>query len=430
MTTAAAPSARPLWGALRRMLQIAAVTWRSAYRLSRRVVPGGRREPQAPEVIRAALAELGATFVKLGQVLSTRPDLVPPRYESALATLQDAATPIALEEVLDAIGRELGGSPAEHFAEFNETPIAAASIGQVHAARLGDGREVVVKVRRPHVVAQVEIDLRLLAGAARLFSLLPGPTRRIDVVGFVEEFALTLRGELDYLQEGANAERIGAQLAGLRVHVPSVVWPLTTEGVLTLERIFGAKIDDLGALRRDGIDQPAVARSFATAYLSMVFRDGYFHADPHPGNLFVEHDGTLALVDFGMVGTVAPVIRHALAEILLALATGDERRTSAALRELGVLAGGADEERLVQELRELRLATVEVPLKELRFAPLLTRFMAVSRRHRFRFPRELVLLIKTVVMCEGVAAQLDPDFSLAGTLVAFVANGGDFGAPR
>ena len=388
--------------------------------LLRRVLARDGRPPSGPRHLRDALAELGPTFIKLGQVLSTRPDLVPPRYEEALATLQDAAPPVPLAAVRESVRAELGRPLDEVFSSFDETPLAAASIGQVHGAVLRNGRDVVVKVRRPGVTRSIGEDLGILHRMARVASLPPGALRRIDLVGFVEEFGRTIRAELDYVAEGHSAERLRGTLVPLGVHVPEVVWDSTTQAVLTLERIWGAKINDVAALDAMGVDRPALAWSFALVYLTMVFADGFYHADPHPGNFFVEQSGRLAMVDFGMTGTVAPAIRDALGEILFALATNDIRRSAAALRELGVVPDGVDEERFIEELERLTAASFETPLGEMRLAPLLIDFMAVSRRHRLRFPSELALLVKTVVMCEGLAAQLDPAFALPVVLVGFV----------
>jgi len=390
---------------------------------------GGRRvseilagaRGQGPRHLREGLSELGPTFVKLGQVLSTRPDLVPPRYEQELAHLQDGVAPIPPDAVGRALRRELGREPSAVFSAFDEVPIAAASIGQVHAARLSDGREVVVKLRRPGVTAAVAEDLVILQVGAALAAKIPGGLRRIDFVGFVEQFSETIRGELDYIAEGHNADRARADLAGLPVHVPEVIWAATTHGVLTLERITGSKIDDLDGLDAAGIDRGVLARNLAYVYLSMVFTHGFFHADPHPGNLFVEADGRLAMVDFGMVGEVLPEVRQALVEIILALVTHDTRRTVKAMRGLGIAPESVDEDSFVTELDRLTASSIETPLGELRLAPLIGDLMTVSRRHRLAFPRELALLVKTVVMAEGLAAQLDPTFALPEVLVGFVA---------
>ncbi len=369
------------------------------------------------EHLRDALLELGPTFIKLGQVLSTRPDLIPPTYEEALASLQDSGPPIPFSEVREAIGHELSRDPAEAYAWLGEEPIAVASIGQVHPGRLFDGREVVVKVRRPGIIPTVDSDLAILQILAKLAIF--GRRRRV-VLGFIDEFATTLRTELDYVAEAGSADQIRPSLSALGVHVPVVFWELTTSGVLTQERVFGTKITDFPMVEEMGVDLRSVARDLAYAYLKMVFTDGFFHADPHPGNFFVEADGRLAMVDFGMMGTVTTPIRAALVEILLALATKDSMRSSAALRALGIVPSDVDEVHFAAELERLISASVELPAGEKRVAPLLADFMAVSRRHHLRFPRELGLLIKTVVMCEGLVARLDPTFALLPLLATFV----------
>lgn len=386
-----------------------------------RLGPGrdpARRERGAIH-LRDALADLGPTFIKLGQVLSTRPDLVPPALERALSSLQDGAPAVGTEEIRAAISAEFGRSPDEAFALFEPVPLAAASIGQVHAAVLHDGREVVVKIRRPGVDAAIEDDLSVLGHLGRMASARFSPFRRIDVSGFVEEFAETIRNELDYLAEGSNADRLRADLTFLGVHVPEVLWAYTTSGVLTLERIRGAKIDDLEQLDAMAVDRPALAMTLARVYLTMVFANGFFHADPHPGNLFVEEGGRLAMVDFGMVGTVSEEVRRSLIEILIALTTGDMARSAAALHKLGIAPNDVEEDRFVVEVERLTEASIKVPVGEIRIGPLLADLMTVSRHHHLRFPRELALLVKTVVMCEGLAAALDPDFALPRALIAF-----------
>jgi len=381
----------------------------------------GALSSDAASELRDALAELGPTFIKLGQVLSTRPDLVPPAFEAALSALQDSAPPVAIGAIRASLREALGREVEVAYSSFDDAPLAAASIGQVHAALLPNGRDVVVKVRRPAIVETVELDLAILGRLARLVAALPGPLRRIDVVGFVAEFGTTTRRELDYLAEGGNADRIRPRVAALDIHVPEVIWSHTRTSVLTLERIYGAKIDDLATLETMGIDPRAIAREFAEAYLSMVFVEGFFHADPHPGNLFVEADGRVAMVDFGMVGTVSAEVRHALVEILVALSIQDVSRSSRALHDLGVVPADVDEVQFSLELARLATTTVEAELGELRFGPLLHDLMRVSRRHHLRLPRELGLLVKTIVMCEGLAAQLDPNFSLIRVIGPFLA---------
>ena len=243
-------------------------------------------------------------FVKLGQILSTRADLVPPDYQAELAKLQDAAPPVDAEVVGDVLAHEFGSDATAMFATFDFEPLAAASIGQAHAATLPDGTEVAVKVRRPGAVEQIEQDLEILQDLAARAGRHWTAAADYDLVGLAEEFAQTVRSELDYLREGRNAERFAANFADdPDVHIPRVFWEATTSRVLTLERVRGIKVSDLDALDAAGIDRRALAERATRVTAQMVFRDGFFHADPHPGNFFVESAGRIGLIDFGMVGS-------------------------------------------------------------------------------------------------------------------------------
>ncbi len=276
-----------------------------------------------PEHLRLALEELGPTYIKLGQVLSTRPDLLPDNYRQELVALQDDAKPVAATQISEVIHCELGGPPSEVFASFELKPLASASLGQAHAATLRDGTEVVVKVRRPHVVEQVAEDLETLRNLAARASRRSDLAADYDLVGIAEEFAHTLRAELDYLQEGRNAERFAANfLNDPTVRVPRIYWETTTSRVLTLERMHGIKVNDVAALDAAGIDRAALASRAARIATQMIFQDGFFHADPHPGNLFVENDGGIALIDFGMVGEVDEQLRDRLGALLLGGSSG------------------------------------------------------------------------------------------------------------
>lgn len=373
-----------------------------------------------PAHLRRAFEELGPTFMKLGQVLSTRPDLVPPDYEAELARLQDAAPTVPPREIAAAVESALGRPLRETFARFELVPIAAASIGQVHAATLPDGSDVVVKVRRPGVIDQVNIDLDLLNRLADIAARRSAHAARYDPVGLAHEFGATLLGELDYIREGRNAEVVAAGFDDDdRVHVPRVFWDYTRVDVITEERVRGIKIDDLQTLDASGVDRATVARTFADAYLSMVFVRGFFHADPHPGNVFVESAQRIGFVDFGMVGSVAPQASRGLGHILLALVTRDAARMAEGLLRLGIACEGVDRSGLERDLARFLDRYTRTPLEQLRIGPLLSDLMSVVRSHRLRLPTDLALLLKTVMMCEGVAAQLDPGFELVPMLVPY-----------
>jgi ubiquinone biosynthesis protein len=378
-----------------------------------------RKEPYTrPEHVRLALEELGATFVKLGQILSTRPDLMPPDYQEELAKLQDDAPSVPSDAIEEVMTAELGQPVEEVFAAFEGEPLAAASIGQAHAATLRDGTEVVVKVRRPGVMEKVEEDLRILQSLAVQANHRWEIAEQYDVVALAQEFAQTLRAELDYVREGRNAERFAENFADdPEVHVPRVFWETSTSRVLTLERLRGIKVSDVDAIDAAGIDREELAVRAARTTLDMIFEHGFFHADPHPGNFFVEPDGTLRIIDFGMVGTVDERTQGQLARLLLAITSRDADRLVDAFLEMGFARQRVERAMLRQDLEHLLSRYYGLPLREIPLGPLVSETMAIARRHRLQLPPNLVLLLKMAVMNEGMGARLDPSFNLA-TVIA------------
>ena len=274
-----------------------------------------RSRPSAAEHARVAMEELGPTAIKLGQMLSTRSDVLPSDWQRELARLQDAAPPILPTAVRATILQELGRPVHELFDSFVEVPLACASIGQAHAAKLPSGDDVVVKVRRPGVVDEVELDLDVISGVVALLSRSSRRVRSLEVIPLVDQFATTLRRELDYVREADNVERFASNFEGdPDIRIPTVYRELSCARVLTLERLGGLKIDDLDALDAAGIDRAELARRATALVLRSVFEHGFFHADPHPGNFFIEPNGRIGLIDFGMVGEVDAATRAALDE--------------------------------------------------------------------------------------------------------------------
>jgi len=373
-----------------------------------------------PVQLRMALEELGPTFMKLGQILSTRTDLLPPDYQRELAKLQDAAPPIPIEAVYEAITVELGQPVEQVFATFDATPLAAASIGQAHLATLQDGTEVVVKVRRPGAVEQVDEDLKLLHSLATVASRRWEHASQYDVVGLVQEFDQSLRAELDYLREGHNAERFAGNFASeSTVKIPRVFWETTTSRVLTLERLQGIKVTDLAALDDAGIDRAELSKQTARIFLKMVFEDGFFHADLHPGNLFIEERGIIGLIDFGMVGTVDEHTREGLGSLLLGMANQDSDRLVDALLELGMTQQPVDRLVLRRDLEHVLSEFYSQTLSEIALGPLLAEMLGIMRQHQLILPSNLSLLLKTMTMSEGMGEQLDPSFRLADVLTPY-----------
>jgi ubiquinone biosynthesis protein len=366
-----------------------------------------------PERARLAIEELGATFIKLGQFLSARPDLLPLDYQAELSKLQDAAPSFNSDVAIERVETELGRPIDELFKRFDFEPLAAASIGQAHAATLHDGADVVVKIRRPGVAEQIEEDLEILQNLASAMSRHWEFASVYDITGLAQEFAHTLRQELNYLQEGRNAETFAQNFAGdPKVHIPCVHWEMTTSRVLTLERIRGVKVSDLTSLDSIGIDRRALAVRGTQVMLKMIFDDGYFHADLHPGNFFIEPDGRFGLIDFGMVGRVDDRAQEQLAALALALAGGDYDQLVDILLEMGVTAQRIDRARLRRDLEHLISPCYGLPLGEIDLTTLINDALAVVRRHQLRMPSNLALLLKTIIITEGLGARLDPDFRL------------------
>jgi len=374
-----------------------------------------RRRPSLgpPQRLRMALEELGPTFVKLGQVLSTRPDLLPPAYIAELARLQDTVPPEPWEPVRAQLEAELGAPVEEVFATLDPEPIAAASLAQVHAATLPDGAEVVVKVQRPDIEATINVDLDILADVARLLQTRTPLGELYDLPGIVEEFAATLRAELDFYREGHNADRFRANFADEPyLYIPKVYWEYTTRRVLVMERIRGIKIDDIAALDAAGYDRYRIGLHAARMVIKEVLEDGFFHADPHPGNFFVMPGEVIGAMDFGMVGYLSRRTRTDLVRLYVAAIQLDEEAVVDQLVRMGVVGGAVDRMGLQHDIGRLLRKYAGLPLKAIRARDMVEEAMPIAFRHHLRLPSELWLLGKTLAMMEGVGLKLAPDFDM------------------
>jgi len=374
----------------------------------RRETPYGRAEHW-----RMALGELGATFIKLGQMLSMRSDLLPPDYIAELSKLQDAAPQVPFDRICEIVCQELGQPPETIFSEFSPQPLAAASIGQVHAGILKDGRHVVVKVQRPGVREQVEQDLEILFGLAEWSKTHTALGRTYDLSALVDEFAFTLRNELDYRREGQNADRFRRNFADdPGIQVPHVYWEYTTERVLTLERVSGVNIANVAALDEAGIDRRTVAENAVRVMLKEVFEFGFFHADPHPGNFFVQPDASIALIDFGMAGHVNHQLQNTLLEVGLAVVRQDAERLSDAFFTLGVAQGNVNRAALQRDLDHFLSQYAGRSIQELAATQVTSEVLNIAFRYRLQLPGALVMLLRLIAMSEALGARLAPDFRL------------------
>ena len=367
----------------------------------------------APEHVRLAIEELGPTFIKLGQILSTRPDLIPPAYIRELTKLQDTVPPAEWEAVSARVETELGGTLEELFASFQIEPLAAASLAQVHGATLPGGEEVVVKVQRPGIEEVISVDLEILFDLARLVQERTPLGELYDLPGIAEGFAFTLRAELDFRREGRNADRFRRNFADEpALYIPRVYWDYSSGRVLVLERIHGIKIGDIEALDAAGVDRHQVAENAARIILKQVLEDGFFHADPHPGNFFVMDGEVIGAMDFGMVGHVSPALRSDLTRLYVAFVDRDSEGIVEQFIRMGAASYQVDRAGLQRDLERLLGKYYGLSLKEIRAQEVIEDVLPMAFRHRLHFPPDLWLLEKTVVMMEGVGLKLDPDFNV------------------
>ncbi len=375
--------------------------------------------------LRLALEELGPIFVKFGQVLSTRRDVLAEDIADELAKLQDQVPPFDSNLAVATIERAFGKSISALFSEFDRTPIASASIAQVHLGRLIDGREVAVKVLRPGMLKIIEQDLAWLKLIARFVARFSSDGRRLKPVENVEEFDGYLHDELDLVREAANASQLRRNFAdsGL-LKIPEMIWDLCRPDVIVMERIYGIPINRFDELRAKGIDLKQLSRHGVEIFFTQVFRDGYFHADMHPGNILVAdrgpHFGKYIALDFGIVGTLSEVDKNYLAQNFLAFFRRDYRRVA----ELHVESGWVPAESRVDAL-EIAIRGVcepffDRPLKEISLGQVLVRLFQVSRRFNVVIQPQLTLLQKTLLNVEGLGRQLDPDLDLWKTAMPFL----------
>ncbi len=382
--------------------------------LPRRLVRQPVADPLGgPVRLRQALTALGPTFVKLGQILSTRPDLLPPSFIDELDKLQDTVPPFPAEVAIATIEAELGRPLDTIFREFGRAPLAAASLGQVHAATLHDGARVVVKVQRPDIQQVVGLDLAILAELAALAQERTPLGEQYNLVELAWEFGATIRAELDYRREGRNAERFRENFAGRPIiHIPAIYWDYTSARVLTSERLFGVKINDVAGLAAAGIDRRRLAQRCVEIILQEIFDDGFFHADPHPGNFFALPGEVIGAVDFGQVVALDHELTSNLVLLLVALTRDDAPAALRAMQRLGMLAPREITPALQRDMTRFMERFVGRPLEELSARETGEELLALAQRHRLRMPAPLALLLKTIVMMEGIGLQLDPQLDI------------------
>jgi ubiquinone biosynthesis protein len=381
-----------------------------------------RRESEPRAVrIRRTLEDLGPIFVKFGQALSTRKDLLPDDIADELVKLQDRVPPFANELARNIIENELGMSIAEAFAEFDAQPLASASVAQVHTAVLHSGEKVIIKVLRPDIEERIHSDLGLLYELARFAEKFWNEARRLRPMEVVAEFERTTLDELDLFREAANAAKLRRNFANSDIiYIPEIHWPLTRRKVLVMERIHGIPVGEIEQLKAGGADFKLLAERGVEIFFTQVFRDNFFHADMHPGNIFVDLPAKYIAVDFGIVGSLSLSDQHYLAENFLAFFNRDYRKVAQMHVESGWVPGSTRIEEFESAIRSVCEPIFEKPLKDISFGQLLLRLFQTARRFDMHVQPQLVLLQKTLLNIEGLGRQLYPDLDLWQTAKPFL----------
>jgi ubiquinone biosynthesis protein len=382
-----------------------------------------RRRYTTPRAVRLrhALEALGPIFVKFGQVLSTRRDLLPTDIADELAMLQDRVPPFPVEDVLATLQRVYGRPVDEVFLRFDREPIASASVAQVHLAELPDGTEVAVKVLRPGISGVIGNDLALLHVGATLMERLWADGKRLRPHAVVEEFAKHLENELDLIREAANASQLRRNFEhSALLLVPEVYWDYCAEDVMVMQRMHGTPVNQVTALQEQGIDIPRLARAGVEIFFTQVFRHGFFHADMHPGNILVSAEGRYIALDFGIMGTLTEVDKHYLAQNFLGFFRRDYHRVAVAHIESGWAPAGTRIDEFEAAIRAVCEPVFDRPLKDISFGRVLLRLFQTSRRFNVEVQPQLVLLQKTLLNIEGLGRQLDPNLDLWSTAKPFL----------
>lgn len=373
------------------------------------------------ERIRMALEELGPTYIKLGQVLSTRPDLVSVAFINEFAKLQDKVPAVDYEAIQQIIESELNHPIGILFEHFNSEPLASASIGQVHRARLHNGDEVAVKVQRPGIEHIVEVDLEIMLHLATLAEKHVEELAFHQPIKIVEEFARTIEKEMDYTLEAASMERVSGQFLGdPSVYVPKVYRNSSTKRVLTVEYIDGIKVSDIDGLCRAGYDCPLITQRGVDALLKQIFVYGFFHADPHPGNVYVLPGNIICLLDFGMMGAVDRSTREIFVSLVDGIIQRDEPRTAQILMRLSDWEDEPNVAQLEKDVADFLARHLYRPLRDVQLAKLLQHLLELATKHRMRIPPDIFLMLKALAQVEGVASRLNPDFDIIQEATPFI----------
>ncbi|MGB3517587.1 MAG: AarF/ABC1/UbiB kinase family protein [Elainellaceae cyanobacterium] len=371
--------------------------------------------------LRILLTQLGPAYIKVGQALSTRPDLVPPSYLEELTQLQDQLPPFPNEIAFRFIEEELGDRPEQIYAEFSDHPVAAASLGQVYKARLKTGEQVAVKVQRPGLAQRITLDLYILRQLAALTTRMVKAVRS-DLVGIMDEFGARIFEEMDYTQEGHNAERFASLYGHIQdIYVPKIYWPYTQRRVLTMEWINGTKLTQIAELKSQGIDAAYLVEVGVQCSLRQLLEHGFFHADPHPGNLFATPEGKLAYLDFGMMSEVKPYQRYGLIEAVVHLVNRDFEGLGQDYIKLEFLSEDTDLTPIIPAFANVFNDALSASVAEMNFKSITDQLSGLMYEYPFRVPAYYALIIRSLVTLEGIAINIDPNFKVLSKAYPYVA---------
>lgn len=371
--------------------------------------------PSVPERLRMAFEELGPSFVKLAQILSERPDLITVRFANEFKKLQDEVPSFPASEAKKIIEEDFGSPLDKIFLAFDDQPVAAASMAQVHYARLTDGTDVIVKVQRPAIREQIETDVNILQTVASLLDKNVPESRFFNPIGIVDEFSKTVKKELDFTNEARNCNKFKRNFEkNPDIYIPRTYADLVTERVIVMERVKGVRVDDFQGIEALGCDRKKLAKAGIGAYFKMIMEDGFFHADPHPGNIFVMSNDILAFVDFGIVGYVTPGMMVTMANTFLALINSDFDSLIDHYIELGIVPEDIDLDMFRRDFKTDLVDFIEplygLTLKEINFAKYLDTLTHIALKHNLKVPADLLLINKAFLVLENIGRELDPDF--------------------
>lgn len=365
------------------------------------------------ERIRLVLEQLGPTYVKLGQIASTRPDLLPPEIIDELEKLQDAVPAFSFTEVRSVLQEELGGTLEKIFQDFEPEPIAAASIGQVHQAVLKTGTTVAVKIQRPSIAIDIQTDLEILYELSNLAERRFHWAKSYQLMDMIDEFSKSLRSELDYTSEARNAEKISKQFTNNpMIYVPKIYWDYSTQKVLTAEYIEGIKISKKEDLKQQGYNLSLLAERFAKGIFHQIFMEGFFHGDPHPGNVVVLPGEIIAFLDFGMVGRLSSEMKYNLSSLVIGLMRQDSDELTKTILRMGIVPDHVNRIQLREDIEVLKEKYYGIPLSKVSLGEAVSSIFAVALKHKIKIPADLVLVGKALLTMEGIVERLDPRLSI------------------